>query len=237
MLWNVDLYQSFLLHKSAQFLEINNFLLPFEKWKKKSEYKKDLKAHHGFFRIVKLQYNQQREDLSVWTLFLLDAVLGFVGKGQPQQILLRAIESLFKMHYCFAAFLTGRGSGKKKENYFKVFHPTSPSLCMGIFLEWICYLERRRGMGQLLLRIFKDFSEFSEIYKAKEKISVGSRKRAFRKSCPQESVRSRKRVLKKAGAQGGGRLRKRALKKACAQESMPAGKRARKKACLRLART
>ena len=108
---------------------------------------------------------------------------------------------------------------------------------MGIFLEWICYLERRRGMGQLLLRIFKDFSEFFEIYKAKEKISVGSRKRAFRKSCPQESVRSRKRVLKKAGAQGGGRLRKRALKKACAQESMPAGKRARKKACLRLART
>ena len=125
MLWNVDLYQSFLLHKSAQFLEINNFLLPFEKWEK-VRILKELKAHHGFFWIVKLQYNQQREDLSVWTLFLLDAVLGFVGKGQPQQILLRAIESLFKMHYCFAASLTGRGSGKKRRTTLKFSIPLLP---------------------------------------------------------------------------------------------------------------
>ena len=220
MLWNVDLYQSFLLHKSAQFLEINNFLLPFEKWEK-VRILKELKAHHGFFWIVKLQYNQQREDLSVRTLFLLDAVLGFVGKGQPQQILLRAIESLFKMHYGFAAFLTGRGRRKKKENYFKVFHPTSPSLCMGIFLEWICYLERRRGMGQLLLRIFKDFSEFSEIYKAKEEISVGSRKRAFSKAYPQESVHSRKRALMKVGTQESVPARKCALKKRASKKACP----------------
>ena len=45
-------------------------------------------------------------------------------------------------------------------------------------------------MGQLLLRIFKDFSEFFEIYKAKEKISVGSRKRTRKKAYTIESGRS-----------------------------------------------